>query len=186
MARAIGWDVVVIDDGGDPDEHPVPEVVRTSLDLAGLGVGPSTAVVVATQGHYDDLALRAALHTDAGYVGVVAAEKRASALLELLRGQGVAEEQLARVRAPAGVDLGAVDNAEIAVAVLAELVALRAAGRLVGAATTPPREAIDPVCGMTVFTDTAKYRTVHEGTTYWFCAAGCLQAFESDPARFAD
>jgi xanthine dehydrogenase accessory factor len=106
QARSLGWDLTVIDDGGEPDEHPHPELVRTTLDLGGLGIGPSTAIVVATQGHYDDLALRVALDTDAGYIGVVAAEKRASALLELLREQGVDDAQLARVHAPAGLDLG--------------------------------------------------------------------------------
>lgn len=182
QARSLGWDVAVIDDGGDPDEHPIPELVRTSLDLSGLGIGPSTAIVVATQGHYDDLALRAALDTDAGYLGVIAAEKRTSSLLELLRGQGVDDAQLARVHAPAGLDLGPVDNAEIAVAVLADLVARRAAGQLRGAAATAPREAVDPVCGMTVFVEQAKHHTVHDGTDYWFCGAGCLDSFERDPA----
>lgn len=182
QARSLGWDVAVIDDGGDPDEHPIPELVRTSLDLSGLGIGPSTAIVVATQGHYDDFALRAALDTDAGYLGVIAAEKRTSSLLELLRGQGVDDAQLARVHAPAGLDLGPVDNAEIAVAVLADLVARRAAGQLRGAAATAPREAVDPVCGMTVFVEQAKHHTVHDGTDYWFCGAGCLHSFERDPA----
>src|SRR5262249_22096709 len=65
QARAIGWDVAVIDDGGVPGEHPMPDLVRTTLDVSGLGVGPSTAIVVATQGHYDDLALRVAIDTDA-------------------------------------------------------------------------------------------------------------------------
>ena len=128
LATDLDWDVAVIDDGGDPADHPDPTLVRTTLDLAGLGVGPATAIVVATQGHYDDLALEAALGTDAGYVGLVAAGKRASATLELLRQRGLSDEQLARVTAPAGLDLGRVDNAEIAVAVLAELVARRAAG----------------------------------------------------------
>jgi xanthine dehydrogenase accessory factor len=184
QARAIGWDVAVIDDGGAPDEHPAPEVVRTTLDLSGLGIGPASAIVVATQGHYDDLALRAALDTDAGYVGLIAAEKRASSLLELLREQGVNEERLARVHAPAGLDLGPLDNAEIAVAVLADLVARRAAGQLRGATADAPREAVDPVCGMTVFVDMAKHHTVRDGTDHWFCSAGCLHAFEADPAAF--
>jgi xanthine dehydrogenase accessory factor len=182
QARAIGWDVAVIDDGGSPEEHPVPELVRTVLDLAGLGISPSSAIVVATQGHYDDLALRAALDTDAGYIGVIAAEKRASSLLELLRDQGIGEDVLARVHAPAGLDLGPLDNAEIAVAVLADLVARHAAGQLRGASTAAPREAVDPVCGMTVFVDTAKYHTVHDGSAFWFCSAGCLHAFERDPS----
>jgi xanthine dehydrogenase accessory factor len=184
QARSLGWDVAVIDDGGTADEHQHPELVRTSLDLTGLGVGPSTAIVVATQGHYDDLALRAALDTDAGYVGVVAAEKRASTLLELLRDQGLDDAQLARVHAPAGLDLGPVDNAEIAVAVLADLVARRAAGQLRAAVSATPREAVDPVCGMSVFVDRAKYHAVHDGIDYWFCAAGCLHAFETDPGAF--
>jgi xanthine dehydrogenase accessory factor len=185
QARSIGWDVAVIDDGGDPDAHPVAEIVRTSLDLAGLGIGPSTAIVIATQGHYDDLALRAALDTDAGYVGVVAAEKRASSLLALLRDQGLDDAQLARIHAPAGLDLGPIDNAEIAVAVLADLVARRSSGQLRATATATPRDAIDPVCGMTVFPATSKYHAVFQGEDYWFCAAGCLHAFERAPAAYA-
>jgi xanthine dehydrogenase accessory factor len=184
QARSLGWDVAVVDDGGAPDEHPHPELVRTTLDLTGLGIGPSTAIVVATQGHYDDLALRAALATDVGYIGVVAAEKRASALLGLLRDQGLDDAQLARVHAPAGLDLGPVENAEISVAVLADLVARRAAGQLRAAVSATPREAVDPVCGMTVFVDTAKYHTVHDGTDYWFCAPGCLRTFENDPSAY--
>jgi len=184
QARSLGWDVAVIDDGGVAEEHPHPELVRTSFDLSGLGIGPSTAIVVATQGHYDDLALRGALDADAGYIGLVAAEKRASSLLELLRDQGLDEAQLARVHAPAGLDLGPVDNAEIAVAVLADLVARRAAGQLRAPATVTPREAIDPVCGMTVFVDQAKYHTVHDCTDYWFCAPGCLRAFHANPGAY--
>jgi xanthine dehydrogenase accessory factor len=184
-ARALDWDVVVVDDGGDPATHPFPALVRTAIDLAGLGIGPTTAVVVATQGHYDDLALRAALRTDAGYVGLVAAEKRASAIVEVLRDEGMSDDQLARVHAPAGLDLGAVDNAEIAVAVLADLVARRASGQLRAPATASRVEvAVDPVCGMDVHIRDSKYHTAHDGRDYWFCASACQRAFERDPAEF--
>ena len=57
----------------------------------------ASAIVVATQGHYDDLALEAALATDAGYIGLVAAEKRAASTLELLRGRGSATSSCCRV-----------------------------------------------------------------------------------------
>ncbi|HEY6426644.1 MAG TPA: XdhC family protein [Acidimicrobiales bacterium] len=185
LARALDWDVAVVDDGGSAAVHPYPDLVRTSLDLSGLGIGTASAVVVATQGHYDDLALEAALATDAGYIGLVAAEKRATATLELLRARDIADEQLCRVTAPAGLDLGPVDNAEIAVAVLAELVARRAAGQLTGAPAAPEGcDALDPVCGMTVAVDDAKYHLQHEGAHYYFCAPGCLAAFRADPAAF--
>ena len=187
MALALGWGAAIIDDGGNPDEHTRPGLVRTKLDLSGLGVDGATAVVVATQGHYDDLALEAALASGAGYMGLIASEKRASTVLDHLRSRGVVAAELDRVQAPAGLDLGAVANAEIAVAVMADLVARRARGELMatGPSPVPARaEAIDPVCGMTVLVGDAKYHTMHEGADYWFCAPGCQRAFGSDPQTF--
>lgn len=112
-------------------------------------------------------------------------EKRASAVKAWLRDRGVPEEAIARLRAPAGVDLGPTEHHEIAVAILAELVAEKAAGA--GAQVVQvelPAQAIDPVCGMTVDPGTARFSTVHDAETIYFCAAGCQSAFEADPARF--
>jgi xanthine dehydrogenase accessory factor len=184
LARALDWDIAVIDDGGSARDHPYPELVRTSLDLSGLGIGRGSAIVVATQGHYDDLALEAAFATSAGYIGLVATGKRAAVMLSLLRARGFDEEQLCRVVTPAGLDLGRVENAEIAVAVLADLVARRAAGQLNTVAVVPAdRYAIDPVCRMTVTIDDAKYHLASQGVDYYFCAAACLAAFQADHAR---
>ena len=106
--------------------------VDGEVDLA--GVGRAVHVVVATQGHYDEPAVVAALATPAAYVGLVASQKRAGSVMRWLAGSGVGEDQLARVRAPAGLDLGATEHVEIAVAVLAELVAMKASP----AAARPP------------------------------------------------
>ena len=188
MALSVGWRAVIIDADGDPDLHVRPELVRTKLDFGGLLIDGATAVVVATQGHYDDLALTAALGAgEAGYVGLVASPRRAAAVIDHLRDQSLPDTALNRVQAPAGINLGRVSNAEIAVSVMAELVARRARGELTttqARATTHRREAIDPVCGMTVFVDDAKYHTMHGGMDYWFCASGCLRVFETDPADF--
>jgi xanthine dehydrogenase accessory factor len=127
LARTIGWDVAEIG-AGEP------------ADLGSLGIGGASAIVVATQGRADDAALEAVLATPAGYVGLVASAKRAAGTLEELRQRGVDEEQLARVMAPAGLDLGPIDNAEIAVAVLADLVARRAAGQLAAVPDVEPAE----------------------------------------------
>ena len=91
---------------------------------------------------------------------------------------------------PAGLDLGRTTHEEIAVAILAELVQLRASGALPRqAARRRPRaaraaaaEAADPVCGMTVTADASGLPLQHDGVTYYFCSAGCRRAFENDPA----
>jgi xanthine dehydrogenase accessory factor len=189
MAAVLGWRTVVVDDGGAADDHPGVERVETSLDLVAAGVGAGSFVVVATQGHYDEDALEQALATEATYVGLVASRKRADAMLAFLRDRGMSGEQLARVHAPAGLDLGSVATDEIAVAVLAELVRLRAEQGL-GAVTAPApspetHEALDPICGMTVQVASARFRSVYEGRTYYFCSAGCLQKFEENPAAHA-
>ena len=187
MGQALEWEVAVIDEGGKPDEHPVPALVRTALDFSDLGVGVSSAVVVATQGHYDDLALEAALKTEAPYVGLVAARKRADAVRERLAVRGVPPDQLARINAPAGLDLGRLSNRELAVAILADLVALRASGRLtLGSFSDEAQTAVDPMCGMTVLVADAKYSSVDaDGQKVWFCAPGCKQTFDAMAADSA-
>jgi len=184
LTIALGWDAVVIDDGGNADDHPHPGVVRTTLDLGELGVDRSTAVVVATQGNYDEDAIEAALDTDAGYIGLVSSGKRAASAFDLLRRRGVSDEQLSRVVAPAGLDLGAIENAEIAVAVLADLVARRATGQLRGPAvpSAAPTEVFDPVCGMAVDPLAARHRSGHEGHEVVFCSAACQSAYDADPS----
>jgi len=149
-------------------------------------------VVVATQGHGDEEAIERAVAARPAYLGVVASHRRGEALLGYLAERGVPRDELDRVRVPAGLDLGRTSHVEIAVAILAELVQLRASGELgvgSGAAAalgTEAAEATDPVCGMTVSlaappTSPAEYK----GVTYYFCGAGCRRQFESDPASFA-
>ena len=84
-------------------------------------------------GHGDEDALASALKAGVGYVGLVASARRAAVVLDALRAQGVADEDLARVRSPAGRDLGPSTQEEIAVAILAELVDWRH-----GLAASPP------------------------------------------------
>ena len=145
-------------------------------------VGPDAdAVVVATMGHGDEATLASVLERPVGYVGLVASARRAASVLASLRARGFDEEALARVRSPAGLDLGPSTQAEIAVAVLAELIAWRHSRAIVPAV---PEVAIDPVCGMEVAVGAAKETTLHDGLTFYFCAAGCRSRFEAEPARY--
>lgn len=183
MSAAVGYDSAVVERG--------PE---------GLDLGPvdaRSAVVVATFGRYDEDALEAALATDASYVGLVASAKRAATVWGNLRADGMPDDQLARVHAPAGLDLGALSHTEIAVPILADIVPALGSrseddtrggvqsgpGEMPG--TQPaasPDEAIDPVCGMTVDRSRTMDRVTYEGVEYAFCCAGCRRRFEADPA----
>ena len=84
--------------------------------------------VVATQGRGDEAALQAALAVEASYVAFVGSRKKAAALRAKLAESGVAPERLAKLKAPAGLDLGAITPDEIAIAILAEIVAVRRSG----------------------------------------------------------
>jgi xanthine dehydrogenase accessory factor len=157
---------------------------RTLRELAGvLGwraterVEGADAVVVASMGRDDEESLEAALESGAGYVGLVASAKRAGAVTAELRERGVDEEALARIRSPAGLDLGPSAQEEIAVAILAELVAWRHTRGPSPAELV--EQAIDPICGMTVVAAAAKETAVRDGITYYFCGPHCRKRFEA-------
>ena len=110
---------------------------RTDL-VAGPGLSAAAAsersmVVIATQGHGDEDAVQAALAVRPAYLGLVGSRRRGAAVLGYLADRGLPADQLGRVRVPAGLDLGHTSHREIAVAILAELVQLRAAGALTAA-----------------------------------------------------
>ena len=171
LARALGWRAVLID---GPD--------FTSADA-----GERSMVVVATQGHYDEEAVEQAVAARPAYLGLVGSQRRGVALLGYLAERGVPKDRLDKVRVPAGLDLGRTTHEEIAVAILAELVQLRASGALprqAAQAAKPAGDAADPVCGMTVTADASGRPLQHDGVTYYFCSAGCRRAFENDPAAY--
>jgi xanthine dehydrogenase accessory factor len=176
---------------------------RTDL-TRGPDFTPGTAdersmIVVATQGHDDEDVLERAVAARPAYLGLVGSRRRGVGVLGYLADRGVPKDQLDRVRVPAGLDLGSTTHQEIAVAILAELVQLRASGALAGSRVSPvatgsarqagsegtrpaARSAQDPVCGMTVPADGRPVR--YEDADYYFCCAGCRQAFEKDPDAY--
>ncbi|MEE8374689.1 MAG: XdhC family protein [Acidimicrobiia bacterium] len=185
LASALDWRVAVVDDGGSSSNHPDADEVVTTISMPD-DVSPSTMIVIATQGHYDEPALEAALQTDAGYIGLVASARRAETVLGYLADRGVGSDQLKRVVSPAGIDLGHVTHREIAVAILADLVRRRAAGELEAGPVNGSNAhiAVDPVCHMEVEVATARWIAEHDGETYYFCAPGCKAAFEKTPVDF--
>lgn len=151
----------------------------------------AAAVVVASHGRDEEEALAAALTAGVPYVGLVASRKRGEAVVGSL---DVDEVSRARVHTPAGLDIGARAPEEVALAVLAEIVAerRRPSGRPVAddvsghdhVAAPVASTAVDPVCGMTVATVEASLHLDHDGTRYWFCGSGCLRAFAAEPEAY--
>jgi xanthine dehydrogenase accessory factor len=137
------------------------------------------AVVVASHGRSEEDALERALGAGVPYVGLVASRGRGAAVLDDLRSRGtLGEDDLARVRTPAGLDIGARTPEEIALSIMAEIVSMRRGSEVVPA----PATAIDPVCGMEVAAAGPSLHSERDGRTVWFCGEGCKRAFEADVA----
>ena len=175
LGEALGMDVRTADDEDD--------VTR---------IADGAFVVVAGHGEGEWEALQAGLAGGrARYVGLVASPRRAAAVRERLTGMGLAGAEIARLRSPAGLDIGAETPGEIALSILAQIVEERRAAEAepaapgesapapaVGIALEPPAgdTAVDPICGMTVSRD-SPHRVESDGETWWFCCAGCAETF---------
>jgi xanthine dehydrogenase accessory factor len=176
---------------GEEDYADAALIKEKDFSLSQITITPHTFMVVSTQGENDEAALEQATGSPAGYIAFVASKTKAAKIFDYLRNRGVAEEKVGKVRAPAGLDLGARTPKEIAVSILAEIVktrhALNSSGEMPFAREPRPliREAKDPICGMTVDVNHTRYKSEFEGTWFYFCCAGCKQKFDQEPAKHA-
>jgi xanthine dehydrogenase accessory factor len=135
LGRRIGFAVTVCVPAAEQSAFPEAERRIEGYALPVDEDGPRF-VVVSTQGRGDEAALQAALAIDAAYVAFVGSRKKAEALRRSLAERGIAPERLARLKTPAGLDLGAITPDEIAVSILAEVIAARRGGHPRGAAAS--------------------------------------------------
>jgi xanthine dehydrogenase accessory factor len=178
-------------------ETPIADaVVRlgAELDLATEQTWPGDelepaegdlAVVIAAHGRDEVRALRRALQADVPYVGLVASRVRGEAVAAELRAEGIDTD---RLETPAGLDIGARTPEEIALSILARIVAVRRGEQRVAVRLVAPEAAaataVDPVCGMAVAAVSDAPHVEHDGRTVYFCCDGCRATFEQDPGRF--
>ncbi len=187
LVKVLGWRVEVRDALATREQFPEADSISDQVDASAIPHAPLSFVVVATQGHDDEPALEAAARSDAPYIAFVASSRKYASRLEYLRSHGASEEQIARIKAPAGLDIGAVTPDEIAASILAEMVEVRrrhwtpqaaAAAQAVAAAEAIVAEAVDPICGMMVETATAHYVVERDGQKFYFCSFSCKEQFE--------
>jgi xanthine dehydrogenase accessory factor len=196
LGAELGFEVIVGSAAVPPELFPPGVRVTTDVPTALAGADAMTYVVVGTMGAGDEAALAAAAVSEAPYVGLVASRKKARFLIDYVRADGVAADRLARVKFPAGLDLGGMSASEIALSVLAEIIQRRYAKpnvgssspsvassaptplqRNEGARTAAPAMARDPICGMPVDTSTARYTVVEGDETLYFCCPGCRATY---------
>ncbi len=169
-------------------ESPIADSVRALAPAVGLVVAEvaspeagDLALVVAAHGRDELGPLHGALELGIPYIGLVASPARGAAVLDDLRAAGVADELLARIDTPAGVAIGALTPAEIAVAILARIISVRrstaAAAPARAAAAKEPLTALDPICGMTVAIGPQTPTAEVGGETFHFCCEGCRTRF---------
>ena len=151
LGKAMGYAVVVIDPAAERDDFPDADAVLTDPAAANANGGaPSIPrfAVVATQGQWDEEATAAALALDPppAYLGVMASAKRFGEMRALLAGGAGGDAALARIKNPAGLDLGATLPEEIALSILAEIVGQRGAAakrevEMVASSSSTPKAA---------------------------------------------
>ena len=167
--RLFGQQVIQLD---KPDD-PLPPGVR--------------AVVVASHGNDEQPVLEAALRADLPYIGLVASRRRGPAVLASLE---VDERMRSRLRTPAGLDIGARTPPEVALSILAEIVAVLREPALArddspGPARDTAEMVRDPVCGMMVApVDATPHVETPTGVVY-FCGTGCRNAYLDNPLAYS-
>jgi xanthine dehydrogenase accessory factor len=166
---------------------PIADALAKVGESAGYDLGPSAeglesaaAVVVASHGHDEEQILEAALLAGVPYVGLVASRARGSAVRAAL---DVPPQLAAQLHTPAGLDIGASTPAEIAISILAEIVAEAHAH------PSAPRSAVavakDPVCGMSVPITGQTLSLEAGGEHVYFCGTGCQEAYAARHASDA-
>lgn len=199
LARQVGFQVQAA--SADATRDLFPQADRVFDTLEEISVAAPAFVVVATQGRHDEAGLEAALATGALYIAFIASRRKADKIKQYLKERGHDAEHVDAIIAPAGVGGGATTPEEIALSVLTGIVQAHRAG--LGAvnpsASAPPgvvgtvvqidaapaaTTAIDPVCGMSVETETAQYRSEYAGQTYYFCCAHCRHSFDKEPEKY--
>jgi len=148
-------------------------------ELRGIKITKNTFAIIATMGEKDHDFAESFLDAEIKYIGIIAGKKRGEDLLSYLRSKGYKEDSLAKIKIPAGIDIGASSPEEIALSVLAEVIKI-SKKRETSLKSEEVEEVIDPVCGMSISKSTPFYSTF-EGKVYYFCSKYCKDKFDANP-----
>lgn len=135
LAAALEFRIYIVDDRpefANKERFPEAEgivVADYSKGLEKVAVNPNTYIVVATRGHrFDDMALMAAIRTQARYIGLLGSKRKALAIYKNLLKENIPQERIEEVHAPIGLNIGAHTPEELAVSIMAEIIMIRCGG----------------------------------------------------------
>ena len=138
LAKMVDFRVVVLDDRSQfanrdrfEDADEIMALSDFKYAFLNIKTGPGSYVVIVTRGHfYDEIVLKQALRTRAGYIGMIGSRKKRDAIYASLRKKGFAETDMNRVHSPVGIEIKAETPQEIAVSIVGEMIAHRAKNRI--------------------------------------------------------
>jgi xanthine dehydrogenase accessory factor len=186
LGKAMGYLVIVAAPDSDPRPFSDADRLVRIQDVRRVDFTRETFIVVSTQGENDEQALEEAVLANASYVAFVASPAKALKVLQFLTDKGVPAGALKQVKAPAGLDIGALGPEEIAISILAQIILQRRSNQArsrseIADETTQIAKVADPICGMTVDPATCGHSSEYNGRVYYFCCAGCKQEFDKRP-----
>ena len=202
MAVAADFRVSVLAVDADSQMFPGVHRVYDKIDFSPFNNLGNTYIIVTTRGENDDLTVRKALETRAGYVGFVASTKKAADIKAKLSKEGLSEDDIARLKSPVGLDINAKLASEVAISILAEVIDDFRKGRASAvdmtretSSETKPSEPtsadtfaeeyyINPVCQVPVSKKNPKHVIEYKGEQVYFCCDGCKVSFEKNPGQY--
>jgi xanthine dehydrogenase accessory factor len=192
IAKAMDYRVDVVVDNPDPHVFSGVDTLRALDELPENGIPEDAFVIVCTQGERDLEALHRAIQANPQYLAFVSSLRKANSIFTDLRGLGVTFDQLAKIKTPAGLDLGAKTPDEVAISILAQVIQQhRSEKENVDKEVARQEETalseeyyINPVCNIPVQKSSAKHVLEYEGEKVYFCCDGCKVSFEKNPEQY--
>jgi xanthine dehydrogenase accessory factor len=175
LGSLLDFKIVVADPQVSKEDFPEADLLLNDLNSLRTHINEESFVVVATMGNGDEEGLMSVIGTRPKYLGLVASEKKSKALFEYLLETGTSPEDIAVITSPAGIELGGETLPETALSVAAEITRVR---RTSVEQPVTKNIATDPICGMTVDIENAKYTSVDNNKTIYFCCLRCKETFD--------
>ena len=203
LAIAADFRVSVLAIDADSQMFPGVHRVFDKIDFSSFKNLSNSYIIVTTRGENDDLAVKKALETRAGYIGFVASAKKAEDIRAKLSNEGLSENDISRLRSPVGLDINAKLASEVAISILAEVIddfrngresATKGKQEAASEAAVPEESTagdafaeeyyINPVCQVPVSRKNPKHIIEYKGELVYFCCDGCKVSFEKNPAQY--